>query len=131
MSTENVATPANRRAIVALTIGIWLFFAPGFLHYNGELAKTLTTVATGAALIVIAGMAVRTFASWKTWTIAVLGAWVIAMPWLAGFADTKTAVLNSLVCGTLTLGAALVDLYLAQGKGHGKGKGPGPIHAAS
>ena len=126
MSQEQVAHPANKRVVAIFVVGLWLFFAPGFLKYGGEMVMTLATVFSGLVLCVLGGIALRKATAWKLWTSGVLGAWLILMPWLVGFASVKQALINSLACGVIVLAAVAVELYVVRGRGPG-GAHPAPL----
>jgi peptidoglycan/LPS O-acetylase OafA/YrhL len=38
---------------------------------------------------------------WEDWVGVVLGAWMLASPWVLGFADSKAATFNALTMGTI------------------------------
>jgi len=67
--------------------------------------------ASGAAIAVISLAALVAFAKWKEWANLLLGLWLIASPWLLGFAHTR-AMHFSIGIGCLVAFMALLELWL-------------------
>jgi hypothetical protein len=67
--------------------------------------------ASGAAIAVISLAALVAFAKWEEWTNLLLGLWLIASPWLLGFAHTRAMHL-SIGIGCLVAFMALLELWL-------------------
>ncbi len=92
--------------VINAVIGIWLMAAPSVFGYANS------TPATNDRFV---GPVIATFAIvawWETtrivgrWNVA-LGLWLLAAPWILGYGPTA-AIVNSMVCGALVAGLALV-----------------------
>src|ERR1700739_245022 len=73
--------------VYVLVCGMFLFVSPwlfGFVHRWGRVDAELV----GAAIIAVSIAAVAAFAMWEEWVSLALGAWLIAAPWVLGFAHS-------------------------------------------
>jgi hypothetical protein len=66
---------------------------------------------TGAVIAAIALMAIVAYAIWQEWANLVLGAWLIASPWLIGFTHTR-AMHFAIGIGCVVVFMAAIELIL-------------------
>jgi hypothetical protein len=93
-----------------VVLGLWLFLSPLFVVYSseaGRLDNVLLGIAiAGAAAVRALGLAREPTLSWIN---ALLGAWVLAAPWVLGFRP----VMGNLICGVtiliLAVGSAIAS----------------------
>ena len=106
-----------------LVLAVWLFLSPWILGFAaatpaaGEaVGAGFTTAAWNAWIlgVVIAALALWAafqFAEWHDWANGVLGVWLVASPWILGFAALTTAVWNHVVVGLLIVALAAWELW--------------------
>ena len=56
-------------------------------------------VVTGAVVVVLGGIGAFSDFSWQEWLTALLGVWLVAMPWAVGFASSMPLVYGSVAAG--------------------------------
>ncbi len=96
--------------IYNLAIGAFLFVSPWLLGFTRENAR-LDTWAVGAAIVVLSLAAIVLFAEWEEWLNLLLACWLIASPWILGFAHTK-AMHWAIGIGIVSLYLTLLELWL-------------------
>ena len=101
---ESVLDLYNLLLAMFLLISPWLF-----ARANGTAAVDLR--ASGAAIAVFSLAAMVAFANWEEWANLALGLWLIASPWLLGFAHTR-AMHFSIAVGIPVAFLALLELWL-------------------
>ena len=67
--------------------------------------------ASSAAVIAISVAAIVAFARWEEWAILLLGIWLVASPWILGFAHTR-AMHFSIGIGVLIAFLSALELFL-------------------
>lgn len=67
--------------------------------------------ASGLAVILISLAAIAAFAKWEEWANLILGIWLIASPWILGFAHTR-AMHFSIGIGLAITFLAALELFL-------------------
>jgi SPW repeat-containing protein len=90
-------------------LALWLCISPGVLSFGGEVVATSAAVFTGFLLICTEIVTLSTFRSWEEWANVLLGAWLIAAPWILGV-PSAAATINFTVVGVLVAGLALYEL---------------------
>jgi len=96
--------------VYILICGIFLFVSPwlfGFVHRWGRVDAELV----GAAMIAVSIAAVAAFAMWEEWVSLALGAWLIAAPWVLGFAHSR-AMHVSIAVGIVVVYLAFLEIWL-------------------
>jgi hypothetical protein len=96
--------------LYTLACGVFLLIAPwlfGFVRPLGRLDAELV----GLAVIALSIAAIFMFADWEEWVKVLLGAWLIAAPWLLGFAHTS-AMHVSIAMGLAVTFLALLELWV-------------------
>jgi hypothetical protein len=84
--------------------------------------------ASSLAIILISLAAIAAFAKWEEWANLILGIWLIASPWILGFAHTRSMHFSIGVGLAITFLAALelFLLYDADQTHQQRGGAPGP-----
>jgi len=90
-------------------LGIWLCISPWALRFDLQPSEMHTAVVTGFLLILTEGMTLSVFRAWEEWINVVLGAWLMAAPWLLGVASTAATV-NFVIVGALVVALALNEM---------------------
>ena len=67
-------------------LGVWLVVSPWLLGYQDVSAAMWNASIVGVALIAVAMGAIFVPRAWEEWTECGLAAWLVASPWLLGFA---------------------------------------------
>ncbi len=108
-------TPNRRRRPGAVTTllfitGLWLAISPWVLGFSWDQPAWSNAVVIGVALVILAALRFaypRRFEGIR-WTVLILGAWMIASPYVANYADISAATINAIIVGALTIFGALV-----------------------
>lgn len=74
--------------LYAAAFGVFLFLSPWLFAYANKNAR-LDLWASGAAIAAISITAIVAFSNWEGWLNLLLGLWLIASPWVLGFAHTR------------------------------------------
>jgi hypothetical protein len=103
----------NRSAfdVLALVAGLGLAFSPWYLGFAAETAAAWNAGLVGAAVAVIAVIALFAFHQAEEWINGVLGLWSVISPWALGFSAISPAATAHVVAGILVLGAAAANLW--------------------
>lgn len=91
-------------------LGVWLILSPWALGFHGEHAVMANMVIVGALLLAVACGAMLVPRAWEEWSEGVLGLWMIASPWVLGYAALHAARLDAVVTGIAVLLLALWTL---------------------
>ena len=104
----------NWQDLVSLVLGVWLIMSPWALAFTDIDAALWNAVLFGAVIAIMAIMAILDFHEWEEWADMAIGLWLIASPWVLGFAvmpaGAADATLNVILVGVLTLGMAAWSL---------------------
>ena len=88
-SIDRAAPPRHRREailnIYSLALCALLFVSPWLFGFAREVARVEAWV-IAIAIIAISIAALVWFAEWEEWAILALGLWLLASPWVLGFA---------------------------------------------
>ena len=93
-----------------LLLALALLAAPWLFALTNSAGK-LDLWASGAAIAAISLAALFAFARWEEWANLLLGLWLIASPWLLGFAHTR-AMHFSIGIGCVVAFMSLLELWL-------------------
>lgn len=91
-------------------LGVWLVVSPWLLGYQDVSAAMWNASIVGVALIAVAMGAIFVPRAWEEWTECGLAAWLVASPWLLGFAAMQTAMLTAVATGVVIFALALWTL---------------------
>lgn len=84
---------------INLFLGAWLIIIPWAIVGNSIANWNFSIV--GAAIVIMAGMALKNLKSWEEWVNLTLGLWLIMSPWIFGYASDNNLRWNSLLVGTV------------------------------
>jgi hypothetical protein len=93
-----------------LLLAALLFVSPWLFRLTNGSGK-MDLWATGAVIAVISLAAMIAYKDWEEWANFLLGLWLIASPWLLGFAHTR-AMHFSFGVGIVVAFLAALDLWL-------------------
>jgi hypothetical protein len=113
VSIRSFLLTRRREAVLDLYIillAVFLFSTPWLFGYPREAAR-LEMWITGGAIAAIAALAIVTYATWQEWANVLLGAWLIASPWVLSFAHTR-AMHSSIAIGIIVAFLALLELMV-------------------
>lgn len=99
-----------------LLLAALLFASPWLFKLTNGTARMDFWIG-GAAIAAISIGAIIAFANWEEWTNLALGAWLIASPWLLGFAHAR-ATHFSVAIGAAVAYLALIELWLQYDAAH-------------
>jgi hypothetical protein len=82
---------------------LWLVVSPWMLAYAGQALALWNNLIVGVVVAVLAGLGLARpdQSSWGNGIILVLGLWLIAAPFVLGFAATPSLLWNNLVVGVV------------------------------
>jgi hypothetical protein len=104
---------------VNVMFGVWLITSPWFFTVAGDdKAAVWSAWIVGAAIASLAFFAMYKPAVGGDTAGIILGAWLLASPWMLGFAGTPAAM-NAVIIGLLVIGYALwamrIDITFGSG----------------
>lgn len=98
---------------VNVIIGVWLFASPWLLTVvAGAEPAAWSSWSVGAGIVTLALFSMYKPAVWRDTVGIILGAWLMASPWLLGFDSARAAALNAVVVGLLVIGYALWAMHI-------------------
>jgi SPW repeat len=87
-------------------VGVWLFISPWVLGTTSDAATAWNAWIIGAAIFVVALIALGATASAATvapWVNVVLGVWLFISPWVLRYTDVSDGAVNAWVFGVVTV----------------------------
>jgi len=98
-----------------LALALWLFVCPWMLNYSQVRLPVWNGYAVAIIVAAFSIAAMLKFTKWEEWINIVAGFWLIASPWVLGYADFlgNTATLPA-TANHLAVGLAIVMLSLAE-----------------
>jgi hypothetical protein len=103
---------------VNAVLAAWLVLSPWVLGYATARVATLNAAVVGVALAAAALGAMLTPRAWEEWTEALIGVWLVASPWLLGFAAVTNAMYMAVGIGVVVV--VLAAWTLATDKDYGE-----------
>lgn len=104
-------------------LGAWIFVSPWAIqHIMASTATpegaTVTVMwnlyVVGAAVAILALVALYAFNAWEEWVNVALGLWLFVSPWLLGFSTSAALTWNAVIAGLLVVAFAGWVLYEGQ-----------------
>lgn len=102
--------PESVLDIYNMVLAAALFVAPWFFAHASEAARVDLRL-TAAIIICLSIAAILAFSAWEEWINLALGLWLIASPWIFGFAHTRAMHFSIGIGAAVTFLAAL-ELWL-------------------
>jgi len=97
--------------VINLALGAWIFLTPWIFDFVPESTSSWNAWLSGLAIGALAIAALVAFAEWEEWINLVLGLWVAASAWVAGFADHATATRVHVLVGIVVAIVAAARLW--------------------
>ncbi|TIV70782.1 MAG: hypothetical protein E5V89_13015 [Mesorhizobium sp.] len=91
---------------VTLILAICLFISPWIIGFTAAMMPAWNAWIVGVLLGALALATLSVFAEWEEWVNLVLGLWLIASPWLLGFAADRNVMITHVVLGVLVVAAS-------------------------
>jgi len=83
-----------------LALGLWLFVSPALLAFAFDTGRGIADfTVTGVALMALGAFAASARTVWTAWLTLLLGLWLIASPWLVGFASRPRPLGDAVIVG--------------------------------
>jgi hypothetical protein len=113
MPATQISFPKQWEDWCSWLLGFWLCISPWALQFDLEPIATRTAVITGILIVFVEMITLSLFRAWEEWINVILGAWLIACPWILGiiYPSAKT---NFVVVGLLVLVLALYEIWDAR-----------------
>lgn len=92
---------------VNLVVGLWLLASPVVLGFSAEARPAWNSAILGAAIALVALHAFFEVLAWQEWANAAFGAWLIASPWVLGFAGMQAVMLSTVIAGAVVFAMAI------------------------
>ncbi len=108
MAKASFTPPTHWEDWIGALLALWLLASPMVIQY-GELLAAQNAVVVGFLLLFIEFIEVTAFREWEEWINVVLGAWLVASPWVLGSVVVATA--NVVIVGLLVLALALYEIW--------------------
>ena len=106
------------RDFINLLLGIWVFVSPWVLGFSATQIAAWNANAVGLVIAVAAVAAFVQFHRWEEWVNIVLGAWLIASPWVLAVAAVQALVWNQVIAGAIVCGLAVWSAIAGFDSGH-------------
>lgn len=97
---------------VNAVLAAWLVLSPWVVGYSTDTVATTNAVVVGVALAAAALGAMLVPRAWEEWTEAALGLWLIASPWLLGFAAVTNVMYTAVGIGIAVVALAAWTLTI-------------------
>ncbi|QCI63091.1 SPW repeat protein [Phreatobacter stygius] len=94
-----------------LGLAVALFISPWVVGFATMAPPTWNAWIVGIALGAMALAALSAFAAWEEWVNLALGLWLIAAPWVLGFATNVNAQWTHLIIGALAAAVSAWALW--------------------
>lgn len=88
-------------------LGAWLVVSPWVLGFQDSTMAMANMIIVGLALGAAALGAAFVPRAWEEWTEAALGTWLVASPWVLGFAAIEAAMVSAVLSGIVIAVLAL------------------------
>ncbi|HEY6861176.1 MAG TPA: SPW repeat protein [Pseudolabrys sp.] len=96
--------------VANLFLGVILLASPWIFGFSGGAASTNAFV-SGVFIAVISIAALAAFAVWEEWLNLIMGLWVLASPWVLGFAS-GTPMQIHIVIGLIVAVLAALEIWI-------------------
>lgn len=93
-----------------LLVGLWLFISPMVFGYAPESAPALNAYIAGLIMAILAACDLYKTYMWAVVLNVIVGAWVVASPWLVGTVADRGMTISLLASGLATAVLGLWEL---------------------
>lgn len=91
---------------VNLVLAVCLFISPWVVGFMADTIPTWNAWIVGVVVGILALATLSAFAEWEEWINLLLGLWLVAAPWVLGFATVMNAMWTHVIMGVLIAGFA-------------------------
>lgn len=92
---------------VNVILGVWLIASPQLLTLAaGDSPAAWSLHSVGAGIVTLAGFSMYRPAVWADAVGVMFGMWLIASPWMLGFANLSATAMNAVIVGVLVVAYA-------------------------
>jgi hypothetical protein len=109
MADRTFSLPQQWEDWASWILGFWLMISPWALRYDLDEAPTRNAVIVGLLIVLTEVVELSIFRDWEEWINVVLGAWLLASPWILRISD-RSAMINFMLVGLLVLALALYEI---------------------
>ncbi len=88
---------------VIMLLGIWLFVSPWAVQYAAQETAAANAYALGGTIVFFGAVAMYAPKAWDEIVNLLLGAWMIASPFVLQFASDYAAAINAVIVGALIM----------------------------
>ncbi|RUU13438.1 hypothetical protein EOD10_15715 [Mesorhizobium sp. M7A.T.Ca.TU.009.01.3.2] len=115
---KNLTSDSSRPAldVVNILAGIALALSPWLLGYAADAVAVWHAFIAGVITVLIAARALVAFHKYEEWANLVVGLWIVAAPWVLGFAGLATAMWSHVIAGVVVAVLAAASLWLANNR---------------
>ncbi len=96
---------------ISLICAVVLFVSPWAFGFAADAMAARTAWISAIVIGVLSIAALVQFAEWEEWVTFVVGLWLIASPWIVGFAAVSHALATFVVLGIIVALASLSELW--------------------
>jgi len=107
---SSIQLPKHWEDWASWLLGFWLLLSPWTLNYSDDAIAMRTAVLTGFALIFVEVVTLSVFRPWEEWADVLIGAWLIAAPFVMNFVS-PVGTANAIIVGALVMALALYELW--------------------
>lgn len=90
-----------------LALGVWMFVSPWVLAYQTEPTPAWNAYVLGAAIAIIAAIALLAHQPWQEWGTLALGVWLGLSPWVLAFSSQREVTANAVIVAIVVVGLAI------------------------
>lgn len=94
-----------------LVLAVLLFVSPWVLGFSAVQYAAWNAWISGVVIAALAIGALSAFQEWEEWLNLIVGIWVVAAPWVLGFAAMAAAMWTHVVIGLLVVAAAAWEIW--------------------
>ncbi|MCF6126600.1 hypothetical protein EN904_02960 [Mesorhizobium sp. M7A.F.Ca.CA.001.07.2.1] len=115
---KNLTSDSSRPAldVVNILAGIALALSPWLLGYAADAVAVWHAFIAGVITVLIAARALVAFHKFEEWANLVVGLWIVAAPWVLGFAGLAAAMWSHVIAGVVVAALAAASLWLANNR---------------
>lgn len=112
---KNLTSDSSRPAldVVNILAGIALALSPWLLGYAADAVAVWHAFIAGVITALIAARALVAFHKNEEWANLAVGLWIVAAPWVLGFAGLAAAMWSHVIAGVVVAALAAASLWLA------------------
>lgn len=100
--------------VYQITLAAVLFASPLAVRVRTQRGIANARI-SGVLVALVSGLALLMFREWEEWINVILGAWIMASPWILGFPHT-TAAHVMVTVGIVITYLALLEIWLAHNR---------------